>query len=108
MLDFFDGRIFSGDDMACNKPSPDVYLAAAAALGVAPQRCAVVEDSVTGVTAGAGAGATVFAFSPPSQAGYGHADPKALRAAGAVVVFEDMAQLPQTLVAFQAATGGAG
>lgn len=38
------------------KPAPDVYLAAAAALGVDPKRCAVVEDTVTGGTAGVAAG----------------------------------------------------
>ncbi len=34
------------------KPAPDIYEAAASQLGVAPSRCAFVEDSVTGLTAG--------------------------------------------------------
>jgi sugar-phosphatase len=36
---------------ASGKPSPLVYLTAAAKLGVAPQRCLAFEDTVTGITA---------------------------------------------------------
>ena len=64
LMPHFDGRIFSGHEMPRSKPFPDVYLAAAAALGVDPTRCAVVEDTVTGATAGVAAGATVFGYSP--------------------------------------------
>lgn len=35
------------------KPAPDTFLHAASALGIAPERCAVVEDAESGVTAGA-------------------------------------------------------
>ena len=79
---YFEGRIFSGHEMPRSKPAPDVYLAAAAALGVDPRRCAVVEDTVTGVTAGVAAGATVFGYSPP-EAGHdapGRCAPRAPRA----------------------------
>jgi beta-phosphoglucomutase-like phosphatase (HAD superfamily) len=51
----------------------------------------VVEDSVTGVIAGVAAGATVFGYSPPEA---GHDAPDALRRAGAVEIFTDMAKLP--------------
>ncbi|RQO80658.1 HAD family phosphatase [Acidovorax sp. FJL06] len=88
---YFAGRVFSGHEMPATKPAPDVYLAAAAALQVAPARCAVVEDTVTGVTAGVAAGATVFAYAPLDD---GDA---ALRAAGAVQVFRSMAELPGLL-----------
>jgi len=90
LMPYFNGRIFSGHELPRSKPAPDVYLAAAAALDVPPARCAVIEDTVTGVTAGVAAGATVFGYSP-SEAG--HDAPGALRAAGAVWVFGDMAQL---------------
>ena len=90
LMRFFKGRIFSGHELPRSKPAPDVYLAAAAALGVAPARCAVIEDTVTGVLAGVAAGATVFGYSPPEA---GHDAPGALRAAGAVWIFDDMAQL---------------
>ena len=94
LLPFFDGRIFSGHEMPRSKPAPDVYLAAMEQLGALPQRCAVVEDTVTGVTAGVAAGATVFGYGPPEA---GHDVPAALRAAGASVVFTDMALLPALL-----------
>ncbi|WP_328467727.1 HAD-IA family hydrolase [Actinoplanes sp. NBC_00393] len=45
------------DDIAEGKPAPDGYLHAAAALGVAPTRCLVVEDAPVGVQAGRAAGA---------------------------------------------------
>lgn len=94
LMDYFRGRIFSGHELPRSKPAPDVYLAAAAALAVDPVRCAVVEDTVTGVTAGLAAGATVFGYSPPEA---GHDAPAALRQAGAVAIFTDMAQLPALL-----------
>ena len=91
---WFDGRVFSGHEMPRSKPAPDVYLAAAAALGVDPARCLVVEDTVTGVTAGVAAGATVYGYSPPEA---GHDAPAALRAAGAAHVFTAMRELPALL-----------
>jgi len=94
LMPYFEGRIFSGHEMPRSKPAPDVYLAAAAALDVEPGRCAVVEDTVTGVAAGIAAGATVFGYSPPEA---GHDTPRALRQAGAVEVFSDMMELPQVL-----------
>ncbi len=96
LMEFFDGRVFSGQEVPRTKPAPDVYLAAAAALGAAPGRCAVVEDSVTGVRSGLDAGARVFGYAP---GGAGHSSAEALRAAGAQQVFTDMAQLPALLAA---------
>lgn len=94
MLPYFEGVVFSGHEMPRSKPAPDVYLAAMRHFGVAASRCAVVEDTVTGATAGVAAGATVFGYSPPEA---GHDAPAALRAAGAEVVFTDLAQLPVLL-----------
>ncbi len=91
---YFAGRVFSGHEMPATKPAPDVYLAAAAALGVPPQRCLVVEDTVTGVTAGVAAGATVVGFSPSPV---GHGSPEALRGAGAVQVMAHLRELPALL-----------
>ena len=94
LMEFFDGRVFSGQEVARTKPAPDVYLAAAAALGIAPERCAVIEDSVTGVRSGLDAGATVFGYAP---GGPGHSSARDLLAAGVAQVFSDMAELPALL-----------
>ncbi|MEP6791984.1 MAG: HAD-IA family hydrolase, partial [Ramlibacter sp.] len=94
LMPYFKGRIFSGHELLRSKPAPDVYLAAAAALGVDAKRCAVVEDTVTGVTAGVAAGATVFGYSPAEA---GHDAPAALVAAGAVRTFTHMDELPALL-----------
>lgn len=100
IFDCFEGRVFSGHETPRSKPYPDVYLAAAAGLGVDPSRCAIVEDTVTGATAGVAAGATVFGYSPPE---IGHSDPAGLRAAGVVDVFDDMARLPALLAQWKGA-----
>jgi HAD superfamily hydrolase (TIGR01509 family) len=99
LLPYFEGRIYSGHEMPRSKPAPDVYLAAMDPLGVRAQRCAVIEDTVTGVTAGVASGATVFGYSPPEA---GHDAPAMLRAAGASAIFTDMAELPAVL--FQVAS----
>lgn len=51
----------AGDELARTKPHPDPYLTAASGLGAEPGRCAVVEDTVTGVAAGEAAGCRVLA-----------------------------------------------
>lgn len=91
----FAGRIFSGMETPRSKPAPDVYLAAAAALGVDPARTAVIEDTPTGVRAGVAAGATVFGYCPPQSPS--HNAPKVLLDAGATHTFTDMADLPTLL-----------
>jgi HAD superfamily hydrolase (TIGR01509 family) len=53
------GAVVSSDDVAQGKPAPDVYLRAASLLGVAGDRCVVIEDSLNGVRAGKAAGAFV-------------------------------------------------
>ncbi|MFP5466206.1 MAG: HAD family hydrolase [Gammaproteobacteria bacterium] len=70
MHPYFGDRIFSGHDLPRSKPHPDVYLAAAAHVGIRPDRCLVVEDTATGVRAGLAAGATVWGYCP---AGHGRA-----------------------------------
>ena len=93
LMPYFEGRIFSGHEMPRSKPAPDVYLAAAEAVGVHPSRCAVVEDTVTGVMAGVAAGCMVFGYAPHTQA----TEHAALLAAGASHTFTDMLHLPSLL-----------
>ncbi len=94
LMRFFEGRVFSGHEMPRSKPFPDVYLAAASALGVDAARCAVVEDTVTGVMAGVAAGATVFGYVPGTPE---HDDPHPLLQAGASAIFGSMGELPVLL-----------
>ena len=80
------GRLHSHHDVPNGKPAPDLYLAAAAAEGVAPAECLVVEDSARGVTAAVAAGMQCLGLVQ-------HGDGAALRAAGAVP-FHSMFELP--------------
>lgn len=69
------------------KPAPDTFLAAAAQLGVQPAQAAVFEDALAGVQAGrAGAFGLVIGVDRVGQA-------DALRARGADVVVQDLAEL---------------
>jgi HAD superfamily hydrolase (TIGR01509 family) len=58
------GRCHSAKDVGIGKPAPDLFLAAAAAEGIAPEHCLVVEDSAPGVTAALRAGMEVVAYTP--------------------------------------------
>jgi HAD superfamily hydrolase (TIGR01509 family) len=90
LFDRFVGRIFSVDQVGHGKPAPDIFLFAADQMCTAPQRCAVVEDSVSGVMAGLAAGMTVFAFA-------GGVTTAALLSIEGVAVFDDMTGLPALL-----------
>jgi HAD superfamily hydrolase (TIGR01509 family) len=93
LAELFAGRVFSGHEMPRSKPAPDVYLAAAAHLGVPGDQCLVIEDTTVGITAGVAAGATVWALCPRPEAG------AALLQAGAQRLFSSMAELPELLAA---------
>lgn len=82
-------RIHSAADMGRGKPDPHVFLAAAAAEGVAPGECLVIEDSVPGVTAARAAGMGCVALTPPG-------DPLGLAARGARLI-ASLAELPALL-----------
>jgi HAD superfamily hydrolase (TIGR01509 family) len=81
LSDLVEGRIHSAYDMIAQgkrgKPDPDLFLAAAAAEGVTPQACVVIEDSLAGVRAAAAAGMTCLGFSPETDGAH-------LRSAGAL------------------------
>jgi len=62
----FDGRIYSAKAVARPKPAPDLFLHAAADMGIPPGRCLVIEDSALGVTAAIAAGMRVLAYCPES------------------------------------------
>jgi HAD superfamily hydrolase (TIGR01509 family) len=91
LYDRFHPYIFSATEVPRGKPAPDLFLHAAERVGVAPARCAVVEDSVPGVTAAVAAGMTVIGFVGASHCR--RSDAARLADHGAAAVIDDMAQL---------------
>ena len=77
LVPFFRATV-SSEEVAQGKPAPDVYLEAARQLGVAPDRCAAVEDSHGGIRSAHAAGMRVVAIPnasyPPGDDALGHAD----------------------------------
>jgi HAD superfamily hydrolase (TIGR01509 family) len=55
----------SSEEVSRGKPAPDVYLEAARRVGVDPARCVAIEDSASGIRAGAAAGMAVIAVPNP-------------------------------------------
>jgi HAD superfamily hydrolase (TIGR01509 family) len=90
LLGYFQGRIFSAQDVARGKPAPDLFLYAADQMGVRPEACAVVEDSPAGIEAALAAGMGAFAFA-------GGVVPAERLQRDGVLVFDDMRLLPGLL-----------
>lgn len=88
--DRFDGRIFSATEVAHGKPAPDLFLHAAAWMGVEPTECVVIEDSVYGVRAAVAAGMTVYGYA-------GGLTSRAALAADGAILFDTMHDLVPTL-----------
>ncbi|NEC11381.1 HAD family hydrolase [Streptomyces sp. SID8014] len=86
---FPEEQVFSADDVGRGKPAPDLFLRAAERMGVAPERCAVVEDSPLGVEAARAAGMDVYGFTATTPAE---------RLAGADELFAAMAELPRLVM----------
>ncbi|WP_076866622.1 HAD family hydrolase [Bradyrhizobium mercantei] len=85
----FGQRLFTAQMVRHGKPAPDLFLHAAGAMGAAPRRTLVIEDSVSGVTAAKAAGMKVWGF--VGGAHYRLADGSALlRQAGADRIFAAM------------------
>ena len=57
--------IITGEDVSRSKPDPEIYLLAAKRLGLPPDECLVLEDSVNGVKAALAAGMNVIAMATP-------------------------------------------
>lgn len=73
--DAFGDKIFSGrEHVARGKPAPDIYLHAAAALGVDIARCVILEDSIVGATGAVASGAEVIGLCAGRHCGLGHAE----------------------------------
>jgi HAD superfamily hydrolase (TIGR01509 family) len=84
LLPYVEDVLFSAEQVVRGKPAPDLFLHAAASMGMMPDAAVVIEDSVPGVEAGIAAGMRVLGY-----AGDTFTDADALEAAGATV-FHDM------------------
>lgn len=71
---WFGEAVFSGTQVARGKPFPDLFLHAAACMGVPPEHCLVIEDSPTGVRAGVAAGMTTLGLCAGAHIRDGHAE----------------------------------
>ena len=87
----FEGRVFSAREVARGKPHPDLFLYAAARMGVPAERAVVIEDSPAGVAGAVAAGMRVLGY-----AGDALTEREALAAAGAGL-FDDMRDGPRLL-----------
>jgi HAD superfamily hydrolase (TIGR01509 family) len=90
LLAAFEGRIFSAQDVERGKPAPDLFLHAAHSLRMPPARCAVIEDSPTGLAAARAAGMRCFAYATGLI-------PVARLTGPATTVFDDMSLLPKLI-----------
>ena len=88
----------AGDEVARGKPDPEVYLAAARGLGVAPTACVVVEDAPAGITAARRAGMRVVAVRTAMTAG--------LSLDGADPIIDSLAEFDMALLHESAGTPG--
>lgn len=86
----FEGSIFSATEVEHGKPAPDLFLHAAQQMGIAPETCAVVEDSQYGLQAARAAGMRAFAYA-------GGMTPAHRLEGPGTVVFDDMRKLPALL-----------
>ncbi|MGO4462664.1 HAD family hydrolase [Streptomyces sp. M-16] len=90
LYDRFAGRIHSATEVPRGKPAPDLFLYAAARMGVDPSACVVVEDSRPGVEAARAAGMRSLGYA-------GGLTPASALAGAGTTVFTDMRELPVLL-----------
>jgi HAD superfamily hydrolase (TIGR01509 family) len=91
MTGLFEGRVFSASKVARGKPHPDIFLHAAAQIGVPSSDCIIIEDSASGVIAGQAAGSIVIGLLAAGHIRDGHA--ATLKEAGAHHIAADYVEL---------------
>ncbi len=83
----FSDRLFSAYEIESWKPSPDLFLHAAAEMGYAAEQCIVIEDSEVGVEAASRAGMQVVLYAPDGR----------LQHPAATVTISTMSLLPEVV-----------
>ncbi len=92
----FDDHIYSGrEHVARGKPAPDLYLYAAERLGVAIERCAIIEDSPVGARGAVASGGYVIGLVAGTHCGAEHG--AALSALGVDAVARDFDEVASLL-----------
>jgi HAD superfamily hydrolase (TIGR01509 family) len=97
LTDWFDGCVFSVDDVSRGKPFPDIFLHAAKVMGCAPADALVIEDSIGGVQAAVAAGMPVIGLLAGMHLGEGHG--VRLHEAGATAVVGSYAEIADWIAA---------
>ena len=82
--------LLTGNDVRRKKPDPEIFLAAAARLGLRAENCLVIEDAPNGLRAGKSAGARCLGLTTKF-------DSATLRAAGADWTAQDLAHAPEEI-----------
>lgn len=85
-------RVVGAEEVTRGKPAPDIFLAAAKALGVEPSACLAFEDAILGVISAREAGMPVVGLTTTTSA-------EQLREAGAQWIVPDFTALPPELEA---------
>ena len=78
-LDGYFDAVSDGNNISRSKPDPEVFVKAAEMLGIAPDRCLVVEDAVSGAEAGHAGGMKVACLGDASAQGAGDWNMKSIR-----------------------------
>lgn len=91
---YFGENIFSATMVENGKPAPDLFLYAAAQMGVQADKCLVIEDSPTGIQAGQAAGMQVFAYTGGTHMARPDLQEN-VRAQNPAAIFGDMDDLPE-------------
>ena len=102
---YFGADVFSATMVKNGKPAPDLFLFAAERMGVAPERCLVIEDSPAGIAAAKSAGMPVFAFNGATH-GRVPSHQLAIAEAAADSIFSDMRALPGLIAVSEMPKGG--
>jgi beta-phosphoglucomutase-like phosphatase (HAD superfamily) len=96
LSDAFGEHLYSGrEHVVRGKPAPDLYLFAADQLGVAIERCAILEDSIVGATGAVASGGYVIGLCAGSHCAPDHAE--RLRAVGVDTVAADFGEVANRL-----------
>lgn len=96
LLDAFAGHLYSGaEDVDRGKPAPDLYLHAAARLGVGIEDCVIIEDSEVGATGALASGGRVIGLAAGRHCLVGHGD--RLRTLGVAEVAESFDEVRRLL-----------